>query len=714
MNCANCDESKFVKDCLTCQKSLCRVCQCKDICTACESCGPKIHIRSIYDLISLCEKCFSNRIKDFESPICFLNSSGAGGEEEDLTNIQQDVNSIINKNISDILFYAFRKNIGEIGVEPNESNMEESLIQDIKDKVVSKLELVIIATNTLSHSILKDLCELIRDMKLNIVWYKPDLKEMHAIVPTASRKAKPKDLAKIIDEISSEGYPLCTQSRIIKKFQDKNLRFDFNKLIETTERKNYIKLLLFEEESENYLLLASKNAPAINSEIIEGTIKFFENSKLVPFLFRIQEMLLNVYGFDASLNFIEGFVHDIPGYEVYSSEYRQDPQNYIKKVDDGEFRTVFHNGQINQKSLEKYEAFLAFLEKLIGKRMPKGVLALSLLFKHLYMRNKPKLSIQEIYEFFEFGIQERSIAIKRKKLVQVSQINKRNNSDNHNIPLFKKTDFVTPQECINMVIGILLERRHGIQITDLFHLVRSLFSPRVVSLTYLGYFDFEDLLTCIDDVEVANNYVIYSLYKHPEECPYCMEELEEDDTKLECSHQFHNACLIEIVNKSIKKSQSGVICPMCRTPLTENMIKYIIDPARQKKKVEKKDEKKHPEKRKSKSHPNWLIPGIMKCFTNNCQYFFDPGCACKYTCPLCKIEYCLKCAIETKRECECAINAAKENQEFLNWIEMNNGKVCPKCGIVTLNETNKSIVKCSSCHTTFCFQCGKLKKGCVC
>ncbi|CAG9331354.1 unnamed protein product [Blepharisma stoltei] len=744
MNCLYCNESVFISQCPSCHTPLCKVCHCKDICDACEDCSAKTLVAKSYSLISLCEKCFTNRMKNLNNSICFLK--WPGGDIEEIGMIPMKISMITNQIVPKINIYVSPENREGLSIEPIGISMEESLIDDIKEKKVTGKELIIIAANTLSRDILKDLCQLVIETRLNIVWFKPVFNEMHAIVPESTRKAKPKDLIRVVDEYNSEGFPLCMKSKIIQKFSSENLRYDLNELLKITKNQNLIKVFRFSNEFGQELILASRKIPVINIKVIEMAIKFYENAKLFPFLFRIQELLMRLYEIEASLNVIETFIFMIPGYGISSENYRSTQQISAKTQNDIRFKTVFKGSHISSQHQSKYDEFLSFLDTMKNYRTSRGILVWSIAFKHFYGRTKPKLSIGEVYEFFEYGLQNGDITIQNKKILKTVKSEEISPiiysfpkvcSADIKVPIdhpitkppspqklippnripSPKADFVTPQECINMVIGILLEYKDGLEISSLYSIVESLFAPRVLDWEHLEYNDFEDLLNCIKDIDVSDNFAIYHSYKKSEECPYCMDDLSDDDTKLECSHQFHKTCLMEIVNKTKNMNQTEINCPMCRAKISQRMINIILGPAPPKKKVAIKQPRKSmplPQpKKQASNHGEWLIPGVMKCLNNRCEYWFDAGNAKKYKCPLCNIEYCLQCLLDLYH-CVCKTHQTEEDEEFIKWMKSNNIKPCPACGMAVSNETNQASVNCIACNATFCFQCGQVKDRCIC
>ena len=104
------------------------------------------------------------------------------------------------------------------------------------------------------------------------------------------------------------------------------------------------------------------------------------------------------------------------------------------------------------------------------------------------------------------------------------------------------------------------------------------------------------------------------------------------------------------------------------------------------------------------------------CPTPGCEYmfFFEQG-ENRFLCPQCNKEYCLACKDEWHRGMTCeeyrnSRDVNKLDEQFMQFAQGANYKICPKCGAWVEKTDGCDHMNCR-CGTYFCYRCGNNYSG---
>ena len=201
------------------------------------------------------------------------------------------------------------------------------------------------------------------------------------------------------------------------------------------------------------------------------------------------------------------------------------------------------------------------------------------------------------------------------------------------------------------------------------------------------------------------------------ECKICSENKLVCIT-LECKHKFCQSCLQKHITYHLeqnKYSLKTLICPEenCKKPLTFKLIQKIF----KKKEFDNIDRKILSFNAESFISKN---EKIAKCPKATCDFFFimkkNDNSLKKYSCPICKEEFCVNGCPETHKGLTCQQYQnliKKEGNEFYNIVKKNHIKTCEKCGAWIEKNKGCNHITCK-CTYQFCYICGVQWKNCNC
>ena len=180
---------------------------------------------------------------------------------------------------------------------------------------------------------------------------------------------------------------------------------------------------------------------------------------------------------------------------------------------------------------------------------------------------------------------------------------------------------------------------------------------------------------------------------------------------LECNHFYHKECLQQFWKTQIEASLFPLTCMNheCRTEATEADITQVLGP-----------ELLNKYRDFSLNQAISKLDGVHRCQTPECPYAFVlEGNLNDFTCPLCKVSYCLKCN-DVKHDgvtCEdmklLKRPAYEEDKELIILAQEKNWKSCPFCKAMVERTEGCDHMKCR-CGKEFCYKCGGVYKACEC
>ena len=180
-----------------------------------------------------------------------------------------------------------------------------------------------------------------------------------------------------------------------------------------------------------------------------------------------------------------------------------------------------------------------------------------------------------------------------------------------------------------------------------------------------------------------------------------------------CSDVYHSQCILPWLKTCIENQQLPVVCPepRCKKPIPLPDLRELLTP-------EEMDRCQKFEWKKIRDQN----ADIRECPTENCDYFFvkENDNQSYLSCPICGVEYCLKCDIvyhvqQTCEEVQEAIIGAKADKinnhslpvdaQLLEWARAAGAKQCAQCKFWVQKNDGCDHMTCR-CGYEFCYICG--------
>ena len=206
-----------------------------------------------------------------------------------------------------------------------------------------------------------------------------------------------------------------------------------------------------------------------------------------------------------------------------------------------------------------------------------------------------------------------------------------------------------------------------------------------------------------------------------QKCEICLQKLDESDKnniyELQCKCIHHRNCLTKYIINSIENKKLPLICKKCKKEIHPNVIYEILN-ANNSSDIIKKYEKY--------SMDLYVLnhnDEFFSCPTPGCGYVIShEKNAKKFTCPICKIKYCMLCRNYWHENMTCPqykqylnknnidndmFNNSTKDKKISQNSTIENYKICPNCQTWTTKENGSNKIKCI-CGICFCYKCGKI------
>ena len=200
-----------------------------------------------------------------------------------------------------------------------------------------------------------------------------------------------------------------------------------------------------------------------------------------------------------------------------------------------------------------------------------------------------------------------------------------------------------------------------------------------------------------------------SFPKKMKKCEICLEEFNEYDSlnyELKCGCIIHNNCFDDYIKNAVENNKIPILCPNCKAEIHPNLIYDSLISNNQTDLI-KKFEKF--------SMDHYLLnhkDSYSCCPTPGCEYTFFFENENHFICPQCHKNYCLFCKNEWHEGMTCqeymdSKDVNKLDQKFKEFVQGQNYKICPKCGIWVEKVFGCNHMRCM-CGADFCYRCGKI------
>lgn len=197
------------------------------------------------------------------------------------------------------------------------------------------------------------------------------------------------------------------------------------------------------------------------------------------------------------------------------------------------------------------------------------------------------------------------------------------------------------------------------------------------------------------------------------ECQICLEKFQLSDfvPLNNCGCCFDTVCFNKYLDLEIKARKFPINCPMCKAEVSEQDIVQRVDP---------------------NIRENYFEFNLRKfvgehsseyscCPTPDCRNVFIAENESRYSCPLCKKEYCLRCKVnfhngqtcEKYQESEINKKSQNADTQFMNFVKGTNYKQCPSCKFWVEKSSGCNHMVCR-CRYEFCYACGGKYNACPC
>lgn len=195
-------------------------------------------------------------------------------------------------------------------------------------------------------------------------------------------------------------------------------------------------------------------------------------------------------------------------------------------------------------------------------------------------------------------------------------------------------------------------------------------------------------------------------------CQICLEVINESELQPldNCGHMFHGDCVGKHFEIRINESSFPVVCPVenCKREVTMYDLRSRLSPEL----IAKFEDFTF--NQYVASHKAALIT----CPTPNCKYVFLFNNETSFQCPLCEVNYCLRCMTEYHLGLTCEQYRATKDVGALDamFAALVNGqhfKQCPHCKFWVERTVGCDHMKCR-CGGEFCYKCGGNYGSCAC
>jgi len=205
--------------------------------------------------------------------------------------------------------------------------------------------------------------------------------------------------------------------------------------------------------------------------------------------------------------------------------------------------------------------------------------------------------------------------------------------------------------------------------------------------------------------------------KQLKKCEICLEEfslLNSNNYFLTCNCTIHDKCFDEYVKSQVEQNNLPIKCPSCGKDVHPNFIQESLN-------LNQELLTKY-FKFSMNKFLNEYNNEYSSCPTPGCEYafFFNKG-EFRFSCPLCKKEYCLNCKDEWHKNLTCqqyrdTKNVDKLDKQFMDFVTGAKFKMCPRCKFWVEKNQGCNHMRCR-CGADFCYLCGEfmdMKKGHKC
>lgn len=195
-------------------------------------------------------------------------------------------------------------------------------------------------------------------------------------------------------------------------------------------------------------------------------------------------------------------------------------------------------------------------------------------------------------------------------------------------------------------------------------------------------------------------------------CLICMEVINEKDLQPldNCGHMFHDECIGRHFEIKINESSFPISCPVenCRREVTMFDLKIRLN-------------SELIAKFEDFTFNQYVVShkaALITCPSPNCKYVFLFNQETSFQCPLCEVNYCLRCMTEYHNGLTCEEYRASKDVGALDamFAALVNGqhfKQCPHCKFWVEKTVGCDHMRCR-CGGEFCYRCGGNYGRCEC
>ena len=196
------------------------------------------------------------------------------------------------------------------------------------------------------------------------------------------------------------------------------------------------------------------------------------------------------------------------------------------------------------------------------------------------------------------------------------------------------------------------------------------------------------------------------------DCQICMEQIAASEINPldHCGHMFHSSCISRYFELRINESQFPIICPLddCKLEVSMLDLKERLSPEL----IAKFEDFTF--NLYVASHKAALI----SCPSPNCKYVFLFNQETSFRCPICEVNYCLRCMTEFHNGMTCEeFRKTKDvgalDAMFQALVNGQHFKQCPQCKFWVEKTMGCDHMRCR-CGGEFCYKCGGPYGNCEC
>ena len=517
----------------------------------------------------VCRECASAELRNQK---CFLYCEITQSEVFDPASTRTTIESTFGVKLVKTLLYAKEDLVLEQGIIYGE-DLTNELQSDIQEAAIKGVSLIFVKATQVTRKLEQVLKAILDKGCFEIVLVSVRRTRFQFSLVEFFEDDSYLELVEVLNSFASSGTLLATKKQIEKTRKIECLE----KAIEKAEAMNLVKRVTFHYKLKKLEVFSV--VKDLDTEVVKNVLSFFKKSRLKAYLYRIKNLLEEVYDLSVSEEKILQILRNVPGGEL-SFESSQEGEIYLYQI----YGAPKSTSQMSDLQIQSLSMVIQGLLE-THPEAPQGLYSLCLFL--LFDTNKAinKRFISEIYEalenLYKDGMNARPVSAQSLKKVYSKQ---------------QEAQFASLSEIKPIVVEHLRQAKDEVELTLLKDKVKFTVQPKVLNLDFLGYFNWKQLVGSFESVKVRNDKArLKEINADEENCAICIEEIEGlFKTSLKCGHIYH----IECIRQWFRYNDASIkYCPCCRDRVCESIIQEILN--------EKPKSLKFPRNKRDPPRPYW-------------------------------------------------------------------------------------------------------------